>query len=132
MSTALWLFWIFGLVLLPLLLLLFPDGRPPSPRWRPVLWMGLGGAIATYVLFLVKPRPMSVTGATATFPNPFAIPGLSDVTGPALVAASWVTVVGVVGCFAASIQRFRHGGTLSSASRSDGSGCWRRSASRAS
>jgi hypothetical protein len=29
--------WCPLLVTLPLLILLFPDGRLPSPRWRPVL-----------------------------------------------------------------------------------------------
>ncbi len=28
-----------GLVLFGLIFLLFPDGRPPSPRWRWVLWV---------------------------------------------------------------------------------------------
>ena len=95
-------------VALALLLLLFPDGRPPSPRWRPVLWMAIGGEVATYVLILLKVAPIEPVVGT-TFPNPFAVESLSGFVGPALVVAGWVTGLGVVGCFAALIQRFRRG-----------------------
>ena len=41
--------WVPGVGLIGFLLLLFPDGRLPSPRWRPVVWM-LSGAIALLTL----------------------------------------------------------------------------------
>jgi signal transduction histidine kinase len=106
-STVLATVWIFPLVGVTLLLLLFPDGHPPSRRWRPVLWMAAGGAVASFVLFLLKPVPIYPIGAIGSFPNPFGIQ--SAFVGPALVAASWITVLGVIGCFAALIQRFRLG-----------------------
>ena len=107
-ATAFSQSWIFALVTLTMLLLVFPDGRPPSPRWRPILWLAASGSTASYLLFLLKAAPIEPV-AGVRFPNPFAVPSLSWFVGPALVAAAWATVIGVVGCFAGLIVRYRRG-----------------------
>jgi signal transduction histidine kinase len=106
-GTALSQVWMFGLVGISVLLLLFPSGRPPSARWRPVVWIAGGGVVASYVLFLLKPMSIAPIQSTGSFPNPFAI--RVRFIGPALVATSWVTVLAVAGCLAGLVQRFRHG-----------------------
>jgi hypothetical protein len=43
--------WYPGLILLPLPIVLFPDGRLPSRRWRPVLWIyAVNGAITLAIV----------------------------------------------------------------------------------
>src|SRR5919112_6183055 len=78
-GTAAWLEAFLGgpiiITMFALLLLLFPDGRPPSHRWRAVLWLDLFAA----VLLLVgsfKPGPMetsSLNVASLNVANPFGI-----------------------------------------------------------
>jgi hypothetical protein len=61
--------WALALGLLVFVLLLFPNGRLPSPRWRPLAW----ATVADLFLFW----------AWAAFaPRPFEAPGLERVTNP--------------------------------------------------
>jgi hypothetical protein len=46
-----------------LIFLLFPDGRLPSPRWRPALWLAVGGVTVAVVSFALTPGRL--TGAMA-------------------------------------------------------------------
>jgi signal transduction histidine kinase len=79
MAWAWWLgdfIWL-GILSLPtvFLLLLFPDGRVPSPRWRPFLWgtTALIGVVA--VLFALDPRSY----AGGQYANPVGVDGLRPV-----------------------------------------------------
>jgi hypothetical protein len=84
---------------LALLLLLFPTGRPPSPRWRPVAWLCTVFIVGPTVLYAVRPGPLE------TFPsveNPIGIPALGSVDAIlgggffGLVLTVLVTVVSLV------------------------------------
>ncbi len=58
--------------LVALTLILFPDGRPPSPRWRPAIWAGLVGIGLTVVGYLLLPDPFQLFPA---YRSPFGIDG---------------------------------------------------------
>jgi hypothetical protein len=77
--------WVPGVGLIGFLLLLFPDGHLPSPRWRPVAWL-LGGIIA-----ILGVTELFIPGAFQEweYVNPLGIEAL----GPFREGAPGVTLV---------------------------------------
>jgi hypothetical protein len=93
--------WI-GLVLL--LLLLFPTGRLPSPRWRPVAWALVAGVGLSLTAQALKPRTMSGLPEDT---NPFGVPALEPIIGPLDVLGGTLVIVGIIGAFASLVVRLR-------------------------
>jgi hypothetical protein len=58
-----------------LLPLIFPWGRLPSPRWRPVVWLSAAGAVGTVLNDAFTPGPLRVMPAIE---NPFPLGGAGD------------------------------------------------------
>ncbi len=92
------------------LFLLFPDGKLPSRRWRPVLWLAIGAPVATLVAFALTPGPM--TGAFAdltdvTVMNPLGIDALAGPLHAITVVGGFATFLMVFPACAAIVVRYR-------------------------
>jgi signal transduction histidine kinase len=94
-----WSLWFVFPAGIALVLLLFPTGRPASPRWRPFVWLSVTCALLMVVGSMFGPgrmgdalRPPSGPGADFGVQNPFGIGAL----GGALDLAD---IVGRMGAF---------------------------------
>jgi signal transduction histidine kinase len=89
-------------------LLLFPDGHLPSPRWRWFAWtVGIGMVITS---FAIQFSPGNL--ADAGYPNlrtPYAIPALRPVIGVAFVALATIPL-GIIGAAISLVFRYRRAG----------------------
>jgi hypothetical protein len=101
-----WLWFLLIFVPMSLLLLLFPDGRLPSPRWRPVAWgiaLGTAGGVVGNAL---------KAGPLVDFPqiaNPYGVD--SPVVGMVGVAGSIVAAGSMVASAVSLIVWLRRAGS---------------------
>ena len=96
------------MVSIAVMLLVYPVGAPPSPRWRPVLWVAIAGAAMSYLGLAVVKESVTPVGGLS-FPNPLATPSLHGAVSTALVVVAWVTVLAGVVCLSGLVVRFRRG-----------------------
>jgi hypothetical protein len=100
-ETAAWFasWWWTLLILVPttFLLLLFPDGRLPSPRWRPVAWLAGLGIAAFVVGYALEAGPL---GDFPRIVNPYGVESpIVDIVG----VASFLVIVGSMVASALSV-----------------------------
>ena len=105
-ETAAWygnISWVpFILVPCTFLLLLFPDGRLPSRRWRWVAWCAGAGIVGVFVTEGLWPGPIADHPEVE---NPYGLE--SALLGPLEGLALLVLLIGIVGSSASLIVRFR-------------------------
>jgi hypothetical protein len=98
--------WPSGFLFLSLGLLLFPDGRLPSPRWRPV---ALALAVSWGVVILDNAfAPRTTTQQGIRFTNPMGVQALGHPAWKAVAQGAVVIAVAALGAAAlAPLLRFR-------------------------
>ncbi|HEX6710550.1 MAG TPA: hypothetical protein VF068_09460 [Rubrobacter sp.] len=102
---ASWSWTILVFVPTTFLLLLFPDGRLPSPRWRPVAWCAALGVISFVAANALGPGPLE------DFPqitNPYGVD--SPILGAVAIAGGILASASMVASAVSLIVRMRRAG----------------------
>ena len=104
-SSWSWTLWLY--VPTTFLLLLFPDGRLPSPRWRPVAWCAALGVISFVAGYALTPGPLE------EFPritNPYGVD--SPILDAIAVAGAILAAASMLASPVSLIVRMRRAGRV--------------------
>jgi hypothetical protein len=104
--VAAWL-WQVGFVLVMLVPLLYPTGRVPSPRWRPVLWLTVLMALVGMLASAVRPGPLKASEVPVA-PNPLGIPSAAGLVAAVEDIVGVLSVPLILAAVASVVLRFRH------------------------
>jgi signal transduction histidine kinase len=97
---------------LGLMLFLFPDGRLPSPRWRPVAIVGVAAAVAATFGFAVNPSPVGLPvpgGLSLVHPNTLGVERWGATISGALTVIVGVLSLSIAAAFLSLVSRYRRG-----------------------
>jgi signal transduction histidine kinase len=100
--------WLFVLALesIPLVLVLFPDGRPPSRRWRPLVWAIASLTVLAVLGFVLSPNELE-TPERFHLENPTAIEPLEPLADVFLTVGGIGSLVAALAALTALVLRFR-------------------------
>lgn len=105
-----WVWIIPSLVPLTVVLLYFPDGHLPSPRWNWLVWLTGLGIVGMIIAYAFYPSPLPEFGLPDN--NPYGIPGSEDILEIVLNVANIFLVIGLLGAFMSLFVRYRRGNSV--------------------
>jgi hypothetical protein len=108
-ETAAWVgnwIWLVALSPLGFFLLLFPDGRPPSPRWRIVAWLQGAALVGWFFSQAFAPGPM-VNAGYESVDNPYGIGALGGILRVIGGVCALLLLVTVLASAFSIVVRFR-------------------------
>jgi hypothetical protein len=109
--VSLWA-WILAFGLIEFLLLLFPNGRLPSKRWRPLAWLSAALTLMAAILISISPdAALDALGSSdnvhVAIPNPLGVEGLPNLYRP---VQTLVLALGLAAAASVVIGRRKAGG----------------------
>ena len=98
--------WPAAAMTITLLFLLFPTGRLPSRRWRPVLWAWAVGAGLALLWSATQPNVYETPEAPTT-PNPFFVDLPNQVRDAFAIAGLFLSLAAALAAIVGLVVRFR-------------------------